>query len=343
MLRAVPPMFGSQFPGVAVMGAATMILFALPWLDRGRVKSIRYRGTKYRTWFALFVVSFLLLGYLGVEPTTVWGEFSKGLPIVGGDYIALWAARVLTVVYFLFVLMPWYTWRQQALSGAGGVVMRESSPTSARLPAIAFASSGGVQLEHAPINLRPSLQRGAAIFVNHCLNCHSASAMHYARLRDSASPKTRSATTSCSPRIRSARPCPRRPTPPWRGGVGRGAADLSLVGRSRGSIGSTRTCARSIAIRSPKGAGTTPSSPTSRCARVVGIPGRAGPRGGKPHGPEHGRPVVHSSSCSSGREPVARRATSTHRSRRLPLVRGRPAKRPQVLGNLALFCSRVSR
>jgi ubiquinol-cytochrome c reductase cytochrome b subunit len=110
MLRAVPPMFGSQFPGVAVMGAATMILFLLPWLDRGRVKSIRYRGTRYRTWFALFVVSFLLLGYLGVEPTTVWGEFSKGLPIVGGDYIALWAARVLTVVYFLFfLLMPWYT------------------------------------------------------------------------------------------------------------------------------------------------------------------------------------------------------------------------------------------
>jgi ubiquinol-cytochrome c reductase cytochrome c1 subunit len=54
------------------------------------------------------------------------------------------------------------------------------------LPAIAFASGGGVQLEHAPINLhdRASLQRGAAIFVNHCLNCHSASAMRYARLSD---------------------------------------------------------------------------------------------------------------------------------------------------------------
>jgi ubiquinol-cytochrome c reductase cytochrome c1 subunit len=54
------------------------------------------------------------------------------------------------------------------------------------IPAMAFASSGGVQLEHAPINLhdRASLQRGAAIFVNHCLNCHSASAMRYARLQD---------------------------------------------------------------------------------------------------------------------------------------------------------------
>ena len=110
MLRAVPPLFGSQFPGVAVMGAAVMILFLLPWLDRGRVASIRYRGPKYKTYFTLFVIAFLILGYLGVEPTTVWGEFPKGLPLLGGDYVALWVARVLTVIYFIFFLyMPWYT------------------------------------------------------------------------------------------------------------------------------------------------------------------------------------------------------------------------------------------
>src|SRR5207237_3639791 len=57
MLRAVPPLFGSQFPGVAVMGIATLILFVLPWLDRGKVKSIRYRGPKYRAWFAAFIFS----------------------------------------------------------------------------------------------------------------------------------------------------------------------------------------------------------------------------------------------------------------------------------------------
>jgi ubiquinol-cytochrome c reductase cytochrome b subunit len=95
---------------VAVMGAATLILFLLPWLDRGRVKSIRYRGPKYKVWFALFIVSFLILGYLGTEQTTVWGEIPKGVPLVGGDYIAVWVARVLTTIYFLFFLaMPWYT------------------------------------------------------------------------------------------------------------------------------------------------------------------------------------------------------------------------------------------
>src|SRR5215203_4390522 len=72
ILRAVPPLFNSQFPGVLAMGAATMILFLLPWLDRSPVKSIRYRGTLYKSWLAAFVVVFVLLGYLGVKPTTVW-------------------------------------------------------------------------------------------------------------------------------------------------------------------------------------------------------------------------------------------------------------------------------
>jgi ubiquinol-cytochrome c reductase cytochrome b subunit len=44
ILRAVPPMFESQFPGVAAMGASTLIFFLMPWLDRSPVKSIRYRG-----------------------------------------------------------------------------------------------------------------------------------------------------------------------------------------------------------------------------------------------------------------------------------------------------------
>ena len=110
MLRAVPSMFGSQFPGVAVMGAATLILFILPWLDRGTVKSIRYRGPIYKRFLTAFVISFLVLGYLGVVPTTVWGQLSKGLPLIGGADVATIVARVLTVVYFaFFILMPWYT------------------------------------------------------------------------------------------------------------------------------------------------------------------------------------------------------------------------------------------
>ena len=110
MLRAVPSMFGSQFPGVAVMGAATLILFLLPWLDRGKVKSVRYRGPIYKRFLTAFVISFIVLGYLGVVPTTVWGQLSKGVPLIGGGDVATMVARVLTAVYFaFFILMPWYT------------------------------------------------------------------------------------------------------------------------------------------------------------------------------------------------------------------------------------------
>jgi ubiquinol-cytochrome c reductase cytochrome b subunit len=107
ILRAVPPLFASQFPGVLAMGIASLILFFLPWLDRSPVKSIRYRGTLYKSALAIFVVTFLALGYLGTEPVTVWGQAGAWL---GNADRATVAARVFTVLYFaFFVLMPWYT------------------------------------------------------------------------------------------------------------------------------------------------------------------------------------------------------------------------------------------
>ncbi len=95
ILRAIPPMFGSQFPGVAAMGLAVMIFFALPWLDRSPVKSIRYRGPKFKIALTLFVIAFVGLGYLGILPASP---------------LYTWIARGLSVVYFaFFLLMPWYT------------------------------------------------------------------------------------------------------------------------------------------------------------------------------------------------------------------------------------------
>ena len=91
MLRAIP----HPFAGVLVMGAAVIILFFLPWLDRSPVKSIRYKGPITKFALAAFVVSFIGLGYLGLESVT---------PL----YTLL--ARILTAVYFaFFLLMPWYS------------------------------------------------------------------------------------------------------------------------------------------------------------------------------------------------------------------------------------------
>ncbi|MBK5103551.1 MAG: cytochrome b N-terminal domain-containing protein [Burkholderiales bacterium] len=107
ILRGVPPMFNSQFPGVVAMGVSVMVLFLLPWLDRSPVKSIRYRGPYFKAALAAFVVVFLILGYLGTETITVWGQFG---PWLGNADRATVVARICTVIYFLFfILMPWYT------------------------------------------------------------------------------------------------------------------------------------------------------------------------------------------------------------------------------------------
>ena len=114
ILRAVPPLFNSQFPGVLAMGTAVLILFFLPWLDRSPVKSIRYRGALYKRWLAAFALVFLTLGYLGTESTTVWGQFGFNAFFLDTKDIATWVARLCTIVYFLFFfLMPWYTARDR--------------------------------------------------------------------------------------------------------------------------------------------------------------------------------------------------------------------------------------
>ena len=93
--------------GVIFMGLSIMVFFFLPWLDRSPVKSIRYRGSMYKTALGLFVVSFLVLGYLGTKsPDAV------DLILLKNVY---WA-QIFTIVYFaFFLLMPWYTSRDKTL------------------------------------------------------------------------------------------------------------------------------------------------------------------------------------------------------------------------------------
>ena len=98
MLRAVTyPFLGidAKLWGLIVMFAAILIPAALPWLDKSPVKSMRYKGTISRVMLGLLVVSFFVLGYLGVKSPT---------------YERTLMAQIGTLVYFsYFVLMPWYT------------------------------------------------------------------------------------------------------------------------------------------------------------------------------------------------------------------------------------------
>ena len=87
--------FDAKFWGVVVMGGAVIILFFLPWLDNSPVKSIRYRPSWQLWLYAVFVVFFLMLGYLGIQPPSRHGHR---------------VAQVGTLFYFgFFLLMPWWS------------------------------------------------------------------------------------------------------------------------------------------------------------------------------------------------------------------------------------------
>ena len=77
------------------MGGAVILIALLPWLDRGEVKSVRYRGPIFKTALVLFIIAFIGLGILGAQVATE----SRTL-----------LARIFSIIYFAFFIgMPFYT------------------------------------------------------------------------------------------------------------------------------------------------------------------------------------------------------------------------------------------
>lgn len=88
-------MFDAKFWGVVAMGGAVIILFFLPWLDYSEVKSIRYRPDWHKYLYAVFVINFAVLGYLGIKPPSLINER---------------VSQIGTLFYFgFFLLMPWWS------------------------------------------------------------------------------------------------------------------------------------------------------------------------------------------------------------------------------------------
>ena len=94
-VTAAMVLIDAKFWGVVAMGGAVVILFFLPWLDHSEVKSIRYRPSWNKYLYGMFVLNFLVLGYLGVQPPSAIGER---------------VSQVGTLFYFgFFILMPWWS------------------------------------------------------------------------------------------------------------------------------------------------------------------------------------------------------------------------------------------
>ena len=86
ILRAIP----DKLMGVAAMGASIVVLALLPWIDRGSVRSVRYRCGFHKWNIAGFVVTFVLLGWVGATPQT--------------DFKTI-VSQVCTVTYFMFFVL----------------------------------------------------------------------------------------------------------------------------------------------------------------------------------------------------------------------------------------------
>ena len=106
MLRMIP----AKLPGVIVMFLGIVLLFLVPWLDRGRVKSVRYRGLGYKIGLGLFAISFVMLGAVGAGVTTEvipkWFGAAADVTTLENAFGRFWLG-----VYFLSFLALWaYTY-----------------------------------------------------------------------------------------------------------------------------------------------------------------------------------------------------------------------------------------
>jgi ubiquinol-cytochrome c reductase cytochrome b subunit len=174
VLRAVP----DKFWGFVFFAASVVVPFALPWLDRNPVKSWRYRGNLNRIMLLLFIVSFIILGVLGVKSPTPERTF---------------LAQICTIFYFFFFLaMPWWSRLDRTkpvperVTMDGGMPIWQSLATLAIIGAMTFLPLKAVGAESAydcgtiPCDAfeadptdKPSLQRGAALYASYCMGCHS--------------------------------------------------------------------------------------------------------------------------------------------------------------------------
>ncbi|MBO9663709.1 MAG: cytochrome bc complex cytochrome b subunit [Dokdonella sp.] len=106
ILRMVPSFFETAIWGVIAMFAAIVLLFLMPWLDRGKVKSVRYRGTGYKVALGFFALSFVMLGAVGA------GVSAEMIPKLFGaeadsTMIENLFGRFWTFVYFGFFVFLW--------------------------------------------------------------------------------------------------------------------------------------------------------------------------------------------------------------------------------------------
>jgi ubiquinol-cytochrome c reductase cytochrome b/c1 subunit len=131
ILRAIP----NKLFGVGALMGSIVILFFVPWLDTSRIRSTRYRPI-YRWFFWLFVITCIVLGYLGSQAPEGW---------------YLFFGRVFTACYFAFFLliMPIVGLIERPKKLPGSITQSvlgpaATKPAAPEEPSPAMRESGGV-------------------------------------------------------------------------------------------------------------------------------------------------------------------------------------------------------
>ncbi len=202
MLRAVP----DKFFGFLTMAAAIAILFVLPWLDRSKVKSIRYKGTISRVAILVFAASFIILGVLGVKAPTddrtflaqictalyfayflampIWTSLESTRPeperITMDGGMGFWRSLVALGILIALTVLPLKAVGSETEFDCGSIVCDSfENPELVQL-------QQGRQLDKYEVSAlnNGSRQRGAQVFVNYCMGCHSAKYSRWERVAD---------------------------------------------------------------------------------------------------------------------------------------------------------------
>ncbi|MFK7829169.1 MAG: ubiquinol-cytochrome c reductase [Congregibacter sp.] len=185
VLRAVP----DKALGSLAFAASVAIPFVLPWLDRSPVKSWRYRGNLNRTMLVLFVASFLILGVLGVKSPTPERTF---------------LAQICSIFYFaFFLLMPIWSKMDEAKPVPERVTMDGGIGPAGSLAGLvlilaltiiplkvvgadAAFDCGAIPCDQIELDIsdKESLQKGAQVYMNYCMGCHSLQYSRYNRVAE---------------------------------------------------------------------------------------------------------------------------------------------------------------
>jgi ubiquinol-cytochrome c reductase cytochrome b/c1 subunit len=196
ILRSIP----NKLMGVIALFASIGILVFLPWLDTSRVKSATYRPL-YKQFFWLFVITCILLGWLGSKPPE-------------GGYVIL--SRLLTAWYFIhfIIVLPLLGLIEKPNplpSSISEAVLKGRKTAAAVMLALAVGAAGllggpspASAQEHdqpaPPRNTwtfagpfgkfdRGQLQRGFKVYHDVCQTCHGLSLLSFRNLGQEGGPE----------------------------------------------------------------------------------------------------------------------------------------------------------